>query len=166
MPLRADVAQLVHAIIFPVHGLSPFRFQSPFSLSLPRRSLGFELGFRRRHRHFRDEIPSPEGGGGAADTGGGGGGTRDAESLFRTKPIPEIRAVEASVRREIQEKKEELRQLVGRSYRDLIDSADSILLMKSSCESISSNLAAIDAALASSMRRSRRGRCRRSRRAR
>nr|CAD1819856.1 unnamed protein product [Ananas comosus var. bracteatus] len=93
--------------------------------------------------------PRPRAAAGAADTGGGGGGTRDAESLFRTKPIPEIRAVEASVRREIQEKKEELRQLVGRSYRDLIDSADSILLMKSSCESISSNLAAIDAALAS-----------------
>ncbi|OAY81786.1 Conserved oligomeric Golgi complex subunit 1, partial [Ananas comosus] len=93
--------------------------------------------------------PRPRAAAGAADTGAGGGGTRDAESLFRTKPIPEIRAVEASVRREIQEKKEELRQLVGRSYRDLIDSADSILLMKSSCESICSNLAAIDAALAS-----------------
>ncbi|XP_008794001.2 conserved oligomeric Golgi complex subunit 1-like [Phoenix dactylifera] len=76
-------------------------------------------------------------------------GTRDAESLFRTKPIPEIRALEAATRREIDEKKEELRQLVGKSYRDLIESADSILLMRSSCDAISSNLSAIDAALRS-----------------
>ncbi|XP_072956328.1 conserved oligomeric Golgi complex subunit 1 [Typha angustifolia] len=76
-----------------------------------------------------------------------GGG--DAESLFRTKPIPEIRAVEAATRSEIESKKEELRQLVGRSYRDLIDSADSILLIKSSSESISSHLASIESALSS-----------------
>ncbi|XP_008796616.2 conserved oligomeric Golgi complex subunit 1-like [Phoenix dactylifera] len=76
-------------------------------------------------------------------------GSRDAESLFRTWPIPEIRAVEAATRREIEEKKEELRQLVGKSYRDLIESADSILLMQSSCDAISSNFTAIDAALRS-----------------
>ncbi|KAG1368830.1 conserved oligomeric Golgi complex subunit 1 [Cocos nucifera] len=76
-------------------------------------------------------------------------GSRDAESLFRKRPILEIRAVEAATRREIEEKKEELRQLVGKSYRDLIESADSILLMKSSCDAISSNLTAIDAALLS-----------------
>ncbi|KAJ8499851.1 hypothetical protein OPV22_010403 [Ensete ventricosum] len=78
-----------------------------------------------------------------------GGAARDAESLFRSKPIPEIRAVEAATRREIKVKEEELRQLVGESYRDLIDSADSILLIRSSCESIDSNLAAVDDALRS-----------------
>ncbi|KAJ8506581.1 hypothetical protein OPV22_007467 [Ensete ventricosum] len=78
-----------------------------------------------------------------------GGGAHDAEFLFRSKPIPEIRAVEAATRREIKAKEEELRELVGESYRDLIDSADSILLIRSSCESIDSNLAAIDAALGS-----------------
>nr|XP_010923268.1 conserved oligomeric Golgi complex subunit 1 isoform X1 [Elaeis guineensis] len=83
----------------------------------------------------------------AADIPTSAAGSRDAESLFRTRPIPEIRAVEAATRREIEEKKEELRQLVGKSYRDLIESADSILLMKSSCDAISSNLTAIDAAL-------------------
>ncbi|KAH0436608.1 hypothetical protein IEQ34_026390 [Dendrobium chrysotoxum] len=77
------------------------------------------------------------------------GSLRDAESLFRSKPIHEIRAVEAATRRDIEQKKEELRQLVGKSYRDLIDSADSIIRMKSSCDSISSNLSLIDAALRS-----------------
>ncbi|KAK8967764.1 hypothetical protein KSP40_PGU004986 [Platanthera guangdongensis] len=76
-------------------------------------------------------------------------GLRDAESLFRSKPIPEIRVVEAATRREIEQKKEELRQLVGKSYRSLIDSADSIILMKTSCDSIFSNLTRIDAALRS-----------------
>ncbi|PKA65568.1 hypothetical protein AXF42_Ash005902 [Apostasia shenzhenica] len=76
-------------------------------------------------------------------------GIRDAESLFRTKPISEIRAIEAATRREIEQKKEELRQLVGKSYRDLIDSADSIIQMRSSCDSISANLSGIDAALRS-----------------
>ncbi|KDP32491.1 hypothetical protein JCGZ_13416 [Jatropha curcas] len=72
-----------------------------------------------------------------------GGGYRDAEALFRSKPISQIRNVEATTRKQIQDKKEELRQLVGNRYRDLIDSADSIVLMKSSCESISSNVASI-----------------------
>uniref|UniRef100_A0A5B6YLH2 Conserved oligomeric Golgi complex subunit 1 n=1 Tax=Davidia involucrata TaxID=16924 RepID=A0A5B6YLH2_DAVIN len=75
--------------------------------------------------------------------GGGGYRVRDAESLFRTKPISEIRNVEAATRKQIQDKSEELRQLVGNRYRDLIDSADSIVLMKSSCDSISSNISAI-----------------------
>ncbi|KAJ8553340.1 hypothetical protein K7X08_024018 [Anisodus acutangulus] len=68
---------------------------------------------------------------------------QDTELLFRTKPITEIRNVEATTRKQIQDKSEELRQLVGNRYRDLIDSADSIVLMKSSCESISSNISAI-----------------------
>ena len=74
---------------------------------------------------------------------------RDAELLFRTKKISEIRSTEASTKREIEEKKEELRQLVGKSYRDLIDSADTIVLMKTSSESISLNLDGIDAAIKS-----------------
>ncbi|KAM7530227.1 hypothetical protein LguiB_033637 [Lonicera macranthoides] len=69
--------------------------------------------------------------------------SKDAESLFRTKPISEIRNVETATRKQIQDKSEELRQLVGNRYRDLIDSADSIVLMKSSCESISANISAI-----------------------
>ncbi|KAF3649668.1 LOB domain protein 6 [Capsicum annuum] len=80
----------------------------------------------------------------AASTAGSGGvRNQDAELLFRTKPIAEIRNVEAATRKQIQDKSEELRQHVGNRYRDLIDSADSIVLMKSSCESISANIAAI-----------------------
>ncbi|XP_019177977.1 PREDICTED: conserved oligomeric Golgi complex subunit 1 [Ipomoea nil] len=82
-----------------------------------------------------------------SSSGGAGGGLRshqqDAELLFRTKPIAEIRNVEIATRRQIQDKSEELRQLVGNRYRDLIDSADSIVLMKASCESISANISAI-----------------------
>ncbi|GAB2277136.1 hypothetical protein Dimus_011844 [Dionaea muscipula] len=72
-----------------------------------------------------------------------GAGYRDAESLFRANPIPEIRNVESHTRKQIDDKKEELRQLIGNRYRDLIDSADSILSMKSSCESISANISSI-----------------------
>ncbi|XP_043697465.1 LOW QUALITY PROTEIN: conserved oligomeric Golgi complex subunit 1-like [Telopea speciosissima] len=71
-------------------------------------------------------------------------GFKDAESLFRAKPISEIRNVEKATKKEIEEKKEELRQLVGNRYRDLINSADSIVQMKSSCESISVNITTID----------------------
>ncbi|XP_031489178.1 conserved oligomeric Golgi complex subunit 1 [Nymphaea colorata] len=73
----------------------------------------------------------------------------DAESLFRSRPISEIRSVEASTRKEIDNKQEELRQLVGRSYRDLIQSADFILLMKASSESICANLCRIDTSIRS-----------------
>ncbi|KAK4488191.1 hypothetical protein RD792_003934 [Penstemon davidsonii] len=76
---------------------------------------------------------------------------QDVESLFRMKPISEIRNVEAATRKQIQDKSEELRQLVGNRYRDLIDSADSIVLMKSSCESISANISAIQHAVLHSL---------------
>uniref|UniRef100_A0A5B6YL27 Conserved oligomeric Golgi complex subunit 1 n=1 Tax=Davidia involucrata TaxID=16924 RepID=A0A5B6YL27_DAVIN len=84
-------------------------------------------------------LPSTGGDG----VGGGGGGFREAESLLRTKPISDIRNVEAATRKQIQDKSEELRQLVGNRYRDLIDSADSIVLMKSCCDSISANISAV-----------------------
>ncbi|KAK9159388.1 hypothetical protein Syun_005729 [Stephania yunnanensis] len=83
------------------------------------------------------------------ESAGGGGGSRDAESLFRSNPISEIRNVEGATKKQIEEKKEELRQLVGNRYRDLIDSADSILLMKSSCHSISSNILLIETGIRS-----------------
>ncbi|KAL0309490.1 UNVERIFIED_CONTAM: Conserved oligomeric Golgi complex subunit [Sesamum radiatum] len=76
---------------------------------------------------------------------------QDAEALFRVKPISEIRNVEATTRKQIQDKSEELRQLVGDRYRDLIDSADSIVLMKSSCESISANISSIHHAIVHSL---------------
>ncbi|KAM4084703.1 hypothetical protein ACJW30_08G153500 [Castanea mollissima] len=73
----------------------------------------------------------------------------DAESLFRTKTVPEIRNVETATRSQIQQKQEELRQLVGTRYRDLIDSADSIVLMQKSSQSISANVSSISATIRS-----------------
>ncbi|KAL3628210.1 hypothetical protein CASFOL_027256 [Castilleja foliolosa] len=84
-------------------------------------------------------------------TAGGIPWNQDAESLFRLKPISEIRSVEAATRKQIQDKSEELRQLVGNRYRDLIDSADSIVIMKSSCESISANISSIHGAIIHSL---------------
>lgn len=59
--------------------------------------------------------------------------------------------MEAATRVQIRDKSEELRQLVGNRYRDLIDSADSIVLMRSSCESISANVSAIRSAIVDSL---------------
>ncbi|CAA0818811.1 Vps51/Vps67 family (components of vesicular transport) protein [Striga hermonthica] len=85
------------------------------------------------------------------DTTGGIPWNQDAESLFRSKPISEVRTVEAATRKQIQAKSEELRQMVGNRYRDLIESADSIVAMKSSCESISANISAIHSAILHSL---------------
>lgn len=78
-----------------------------------------------------------------------GGNNKDAESLFLTNPIARIRQAESDTRRQIESKSEELRQLIGNRYRDLIDSADTILSMKSSCESISDNVSSIGDLIAS-----------------
>jgi hypothetical protein len=48
------------------------------------------------------------------------------------------RQVEARTRKEMDEKREELRQLVGGSYRDLIDSADSIVEMAKTSQQVGS----------------------------
>ncbi|CAI5464145.1 unnamed protein product [Closterium sp. Yama58-4] len=72
------------------------------------------------------------------------GSTRNAESLFETRSIADIVAIEARTRKEVEEKKEELRQLVGASYRHLIESADSILDMRRSCEAVVRNVAAME----------------------
>ncbi|CAI7766588.1 unnamed protein product [Closterium sp. NIES-53] len=72
------------------------------------------------------------------------GCTRNSESLFETRSIADIVAIEARTRKEVEEKKEELRQLVGASYRHLIESADSILDMRRSCEAVVRNVAAME----------------------
>ncbi|CAI5510093.1 unnamed protein product [Closterium sp. Naga37s-1] len=72
------------------------------------------------------------------------GCTRNSESLFETRSIVDIVAIEARTRKEVEEKKEELRQLVGASYRHLIESADSILDMRRSCEAVVRNVAAME----------------------
>ncbi|XP_071794705.1 conserved oligomeric Golgi complex subunit 1-like [Asterias amurensis] len=60
----------------------------------------------------------------------------DTEQLFEKYTIEEIRKVERSTRAEIEKKKEDLRQMVGERYRDLIDAADTISDMKACTEKI------------------------------
>ncbi|XP_054891119.1 conserved oligomeric Golgi complex subunit 1 isoform X2 [Poeciliopsis prolifica] len=61
---------------------------------------------------------------------------RDPAALFERYSTEEIRRVERKVRGEIEQKKEELRQMVGERYRDLIDAADTIGEMRECSESV------------------------------
>uniref|UniRef100_A0A3P8S6L7 Conserved oligomeric Golgi complex subunit 1 n=1 Tax=Amphiprion percula TaxID=161767 RepID=A0A3P8S6L7_AMPPE len=61
---------------------------------------------------------------------------RDPAVLFERYNIEEIRRVERRVRGEIEQKKEELRQMVGERYRDLIDAADTIGEMRRCSETV------------------------------
>uniref|UniRef100_H0V179 Conserved oligomeric Golgi complex subunit 1 n=1 Tax=Cavia porcellus TaxID=10141 RepID=H0V179_CAVPO len=55
---------------------------------------------------------------------------RDFAALFETHGAEEIRRLERQVRAEIEHKKEELRQMVGERYRDLMEAADTIGQMR------------------------------------
>ncbi|XP_072225843.1 conserved oligomeric Golgi complex subunit 1 isoform X1 [Leuresthes tenuis] len=61
---------------------------------------------------------------------------KDPAVLFERYNTEEIRRVERKVRGEIEQKKEELRQMVGERYRDLIDAADTIGEMRLCSESV------------------------------
>ncbi|XP_071031305.1 conserved oligomeric Golgi complex subunit 1-like [Oncorhynchus clarkii lewisi] len=61
---------------------------------------------------------------------------RDPTVLFERYNTEEIRGIERNVRGEIEHKKEELRQMVGERYRDLIDAADTIGEMRQCSESV------------------------------
>uniref|UniRef100_A0A8D0DIB6 Conserved oligomeric Golgi complex subunit 1 n=1 Tax=Salvator merianae TaxID=96440 RepID=A0A8D0DIB6_SALMN len=62
------------------------------------------------------------------------GGPGAAEALFETHTAAELRAVERHLRAGIEGKREELRQMVGERYRDLIEAADTIAEMRLSAE--------------------------------
>ncbi len=61
---------------------------------------------------------------------------KDPAVLFERYNTEAIRQVERKVRGEIEQKKEELRQMVGERYRDLIDAADTIGEMRQCSESV------------------------------
>lgn len=61
---------------------------------------------------------------------------KDPAVLFECYNTEQIRRVERKVRGEIEQKKEELRQMVGERYRDLIDAADTIGEMRQCSESV------------------------------
>mmetsp|Transcript_14749 Transcript_14749/g.28386 ORF Transcript_14749/g.28386 Transcript_14749/m.28386 type:complete len:1017 (+) Transcript_14749:284-3334(+) len=80
------------------------------------------------------------------DSGAGAGvaaAMRNAEVLFETRGVAEIKQVEERTRKEIEEKREELRQMVGNSYRDMIESADRIVTMSETCAAVQGHLASI-----------------------
>lgn len=54
----------------------------------------------------------------------------DSDALFSNHTVEEIRAVEHKTRGDIEQKKEDLRVMVGERYRDLIDAADTVTDMK------------------------------------
>ncbi|XP_065549878.1 conserved oligomeric Golgi complex subunit 1 isoform X2 [Lathamus discolor] len=58
----------------------------------------------------------------------------EAEALFEAHSAAELRAVERRLRADIEQKREELRQMVGERYRDLIEAADTIAEMRLSAE--------------------------------
>lgn len=61
---------------------------------------------------------------------------KDPAVLFERYNTEQIRQVERKVRGEIEQKKEELRQMVGERYRDLIDAADTIGEMRQCSQSV------------------------------
>eukprot|EP01135_Chromosphaera_perkinsii_P008912 Nk52_evm22s1524 gene=Nk52_evmTU22s1524 len=60
----------------------------------------------------------------------------DIETLFKEKSIADIRQLEKQTKNDIERRKEDMRQMVGERYRDLIDAADTILSMKQACEKV------------------------------
>ncbi|XP_026557508.1 conserved oligomeric Golgi complex subunit 1 isoform X1 [Pseudonaja textilis] len=62
------------------------------------------------------------------------GGPAAVESLFEKHTTAELRGVERQLRAAIEGKREELRQMVGERYRDLIEAADTIAEMRVSAE--------------------------------
>ncbi|XP_074016129.1 LOW QUALITY PROTEIN: conserved oligomeric Golgi complex subunit 1 [Numenius arquata] len=62
------------------------------------------------------------------------GAEAEAEALFEAHTTAELRAVERRLRAGIEQKREELRQMVGERYRDLIEAADTIAEMRLSAD--------------------------------
>ncbi|CAM0143125.1 unnamed protein product [Umbelopsis sp. WA50703] len=61
-----------------------------------------------------------------------------ANDLFVRLSVHELRGLERKTRAEIEEKKQELRSMVGEQYRDLISAADAIVSMKKAANAVQS----------------------------
>lgn len=64
--------------------------------------------------------------------------------LFENHSIKEIQEIEKKLRNDIERKKEELRQMVGERYRDLMDAADTITEMKDIAAGVTSYVKSIE----------------------
>lgn len=69
---------------------------------------------------------------------------QDPSVLFERFNTEQIRRIERRVRGDIEQKKEELRQMVGERYRDLIDAADTIGEMSRSSASLVRSITDLD----------------------
>ncbi|XP_071449807.1 conserved oligomeric Golgi complex subunit 1 isoform X2 [Hetaerina americana] len=58
------------------------------------------------------------------------------DKLFEESSISEIKTLQVKLKIEVEKKREELRTMVGERYRDLIEAADTISMMKSNAEKI------------------------------
>ncbi|KAG0333663.1 Golgi transport complex subunit 1 [Podila horticola] len=64
----------------------------------------------------------------------------DADDLFMRLSVPELNAYERRTRNDIENKKQELRIMVGERYRDLIGAADCIVRMKETAFAVQDNI--------------------------
>eukprot|EP00013_Stygamoeba_regulata_P025077 CAMPEP_0177644538 /NCGR_PEP_ID=MMETSP0447-20121125/8743_1 /TAXON_ID=0 /ORGANISM="Stygamoeba regulata, Strain BSH-02190019" /LENGTH=425 /DNA_ID=CAMNT_0019146909 /DNA_START=112 /DNA_END=1389 /DNA_ORIENTATION=+ len=67
------------------------------------------------------------------------------QRLFQQNTVDSMRLKEQNLRKEIEAKKEELRVLIGHRYRDLIDSADSIIHMRDCAQRVVEVVRAMEA---------------------
>ncbi|XP_035665798.1 conserved oligomeric Golgi complex subunit 1-like [Branchiostoma floridae] len=68
----------------------------------------------------------------------------DTNILFQKYTINEVKDTEKRVRSDIERKKEDLRQMVGERYRDLIEAADTIREMKNSANNVGQAVSSMD----------------------
>jgi hypothetical protein len=64
----------------------------------------------------------------------------DVSALLAKHTVDEVRQIEQKTRLDIERKKEELRQMVGERYRDLIDAADSIMELHTGSKQVGESL--------------------------
>ncbi|XP_062516970.1 conserved oligomeric Golgi complex subunit 1-like [Corticium candelabrum] len=73
-------------------------------------------------------------------TGGVWDNEADTNALFQQHTVDDIRLIEQKTRMDIDKKKEDLRQMVGERYHELIDAADTITEMKSFAGNVASSI--------------------------
>lgn len=68
----------------------------------------------------------------------------DISALFEKHTVKEIQEIEKKTRLLIEKRKEDLRQMVGERYRDLLDAADAIAEMKNTVENVTKHIKSIE----------------------
>ncbi|GAM24512.1 hypothetical protein SAMD00019534_076870 [Acytostelium subglobosum LB1] len=69
--------------------------------------------------------------------------------MFERNSPEEMKNIESSTRYEIEDKKRQLRRLIGNKYRDLVEGSDSIVKMKKSCMTITEKIGNMQSSLKS-----------------